>query len=496
MRGWVGWAVFLLVWALPAVARAATIHVAPGDDWTKIEAAQPGDEVVIAPGTYEFLVYLTQKALANAPIVIRAEDPKNPPVWDLSGTPLDVASGSHTGGDRGRGCWQLSGATNITIESIVFTHCSNAAENAAGIHYDNDSVGIVIRDCVFRANDNGLTGGTGNSVATVEFSEFDGNGNVNASSPTHNIDISGGALTLRYSYVHDPVQGQNLHCRAADAEIESNWFAHAASYEADLMTDDDFTGAGPYSQLMVFRGNVIVEGAPANHAQIIAVYNDSGVPNLTMDVEVINNTVIAAAPESALVYLSNVDHTKMSAAIRNNILVTSTTAYVVEDPLDGAIYGRNNWFQTGTSDAPLTASIFGSDPMFGASYRLAPGSPCIGAAAFFKSLPVTEYYLDDQTTRMYRVRSSAKDLGAFESTTTGPGIGPYTQSPVDGGVTAQEAGLTPHGEVQDEAGPGTGPQDGGGCGCDLVGSAGAGYGLGAALLGLLLACRRRTRRVS
>ena len=43
-------------------ARAATIQVGPGDSYDKIEGAGPGDEVVIAPGTYAFRVHLTRAA--------------------------------------------------------------------------------------------------------------------------------------------------------------------------------------------------------------------------------------------------------------------------------------------------------------------------------------------------------------------------------------------------------------------------------------------------
>ncbi len=495
---------FVLAFGVPALARAATIVVGPTDDYTKIEAAQPGDEVVIAPGTYKFLVYLTQKAPANAPIVIRAQDPKNPPVWDLAGLSTDTAPGSYTAGDRGRGCWQLSGATNVTIESIVFTHCSNGSENASGIRYYGGSTGIVIRDCVFRANDNGLTGGTQDSEATVEFSEFDGNGNTQASSPTHNLYIYGGKFTLRYSYVHDPTQAQNLHCRAKDALIESNWFARGASYEADLMTDDDATGSGAFSQSMIFRGNVVVEGNPANHGQIIAVYNDTGTPNLTLSVDVVNNTVVAAAPQGALVHLSNADGTKMSAVISNNVLVTSTTAYKIEDAQNATVSGANNWFETGTSVAPLTGSVLGADPMLDATYRPQAGSPLVGAAAAsVQNAPITEYYLDEKTTRMYRGRASVKDVGAFESTTTGPGIGPYDTQPAldggvdfgDGGAVADGGGGGDGGGAGDAGGDG-GASGGGGCGCDVPGSAASGYG--AAIAGVLavLACRRRSRRAS
>jgi hypothetical protein len=62
----------LIVGGLPETAGEATINVTPSDSYARIESARPGDEVVIAPGTYRFRVYLTQAAPANAPIVIRA----------------------------------------------------------------------------------------------------------------------------------------------------------------------------------------------------------------------------------------------------------------------------------------------------------------------------------------------------------------------------------------------------------------------------------------
>jgi len=489
---------------LPLLFMAATITVTTADDYKKIEAAQPGDEVVIAPGKYAFRVFLQQQAPANNPIVIRAQDPKNPPVWDLSAQNVEDAPGSYTAGDRGRGCWQLSGATNITIESIVFTNCHTASFNSSGIRYYETTKGLLIKDCVFKNNDNGLTGGTQDSEATVEFSEFDGNGNLGASqsSPTHNIYIYGGTFALRYSYLHDPIQGQNFHIRASQALIESNWITHGKSYEGDLMPNDDFAGNGPFSQSMIFRGNTIAQGNPANHSQIIAVYNDAGLSNLTLHVEAINNTVIAAAPQGALVHLSNADGTKMSAVMTNNVLVNSTTAYAIEDTNNGTVTGQNNWLQTGTNAGALTSSIFGSDPMFDPQllYHPGQGGPFINAAAAVPNTPITEYYRDHVVTRMYRVRNSVKDIGAFESTTTGPGIGPYdTQPPLDGGVTFPDGGGGGDGGGNgDGGGGGDGGTTGGGssgCGCDVVGNS-SGYGGVMALIGLLAAGRRRTRRAS
>ena len=81
----------LVLFVFPRVASGATINITPADSHDKIESARAGDEVIIAPGTYRFRVYLTQTAPANAPIVIRAQDPSNPPVWDLTGTLVENA---------------------------------------------------------------------------------------------------------------------------------------------------------------------------------------------------------------------------------------------------------------------------------------------------------------------------------------------------------------------------------------------------------------------
>ena len=191
-------------------AAAAVINVSPSSGstaYTLIEGAKPGDEVVLAPGTYPFRVYLQQQAPSSSPIFIHSQDPSHPAVVDLSSAAaglVDNAPGSYTAGDKARGCWQLSGATNIHIDGIVFQNCHAADHDSAGIRYYNGTTGFLLTNAVFRSNDNGLTGGTigsdgmTQSQATVEWSEFDANGNLAASSssPTHNIYIYGGDFTL------------------------------------------------------------------------------------------------------------------------------------------------------------------------------------------------------------------------------------------------------------------------------------------------------------
>ena len=240
-----------------AAANAATINVAPGDSYAKIEGAKPGDEVVIAPG------HLRLPRLPDA-AGARLETPSSsaPPIRRTRRSGISPPDTSKTRpaatppGDRGRGCWQLSGATNIQISGLVITGCHSADADSAGLRYYEGTSGILLSDVVFRGNDNGLTGGSQASEITVLFCEFDANGTLlaSSSSPSHNIYVYGGNFTLRYSYVHDPVQAQNFHIRARTSVIEYNWFARAASYAGDLMTDDDYDGSSTFTQSMTFRG--------------------------------------------------------------------------------------------------------------------------------------------------------------------------------------------------------------------------------------------------
>jgi hypothetical protein len=431
-------------------AHGATIEVTPADSFAKIEGAKPGDEVIIAPGTYKFRVYLQTKATATQPIVIRAKDPANPPVWDLNGSTVEAAPGSYTAGDRGRGCWQFSGAENIQVSGIVITGCHNAGFNSAGVRYYETSKGIKLSNVVFRDNDNGLTGGSQDSEITVEYCEFDRNGNLSASTsaPSHNIYIYGGTFALRYSYAHDPIQGQNFHIRAHDAVIEYNWFSRAKSYGGDLMTDDDNDGTTAATQNMTLRGNLIVQGSTqSNTSQIVAVYNDAGAANLTLNVKLLYNTFVGTTGgRAALVHLSNADATTMSAELDDNIIYGTSRPTLVEDTANGKVTGQNNWLMTGADATGLTGSVMGADPKFANAaqndFTLAAGSTAIGAAlTSIVGLPDHEYYRVETVTRQYRVRATAKDMGAFESTTQGPGISP-TGGAATGGTGGSTGGAT------------------------------------------------------
>ena len=399
-------------------ARAAIINLTTSDNYTKLEGANPGDTVIVAPGTYAFRVYLTKQATETNPIVIQAQDPSKPPVWDFGTNLVENAPGSYGAGDRGRGGWQFSGARSYHISGLVFRHCRTASDNSAGIRYYNGTTNLYIKDCLFELNDNGLTGGTQNSQATVEFCEFNSNGNTNASlsSPTHNIYVYGGYLSFRYCYVHDSVQGENFHLRCRNATVEFNWFSRAANYEGDLMTDDDFTGTGPFIQNLTFRGNVLVQNRlPGNHSQLLALYNDAGLTNLTLSIRALYNTFVGGNTNAAFVHVSNADGTKMTAEISDNVISGTKTAVLIENTTAATVSGMNNWLQTNASAGPLTASVRSAAPGFrnpaGQDYTLGPNSICVGAAnATVFGLPGREYFLNEVTNSMWRIRAAARSV--------------------------------------------------------------------------------------
>ncbi len=416
------------------LANCAVINVTTNDSYRKMESAKPGDEVVIAPGTYSFRVYLTQRASATNPIYIHAQNPADPPVWDFGATNVEDAPGSRTAGDRGRGAWQFEGARNYRVSGIMFRHCHTASDNSAGIRYFNGTTNLEIEDCVFDHNDNGLTGGSQDSAATVEFCEFSRNGNTKAAAPTHNIYVYGGWLTLRYCYLHDPAQAQNFHLRCRAATLEYNWFARANSYEGDLMTDGDFKGDGPFTQTLTLRGNVIVQKhSPSNNSQIIALHNDGRLANLTLKVRALYNTFVGNGRAAAFVHLANADHTPMNAEITDNILFGTTRPFLTDDRHAGAVTGLNNWLETGATVGPLIGSVTSASPGFrnaaAGDFTLIGSSPCIGAAdATELGLPNREYYLNESTKCRGRIRKTVRDIGAFESTSSNRAIGPDDKS--------------------------------------------------------------------
>jgi hypothetical protein len=90
--------------------------------------------------------------------------------------------------------------------------------------------------------------------------------------------------------------------------------------------------------------------------------------------------------------------------------------------------------KTGATVGSLAGTVQSANPGFrnaaAKDYTLTNGSVCIGAAnSAVYGLPGKEYWLNEVTNREWRIRAAARDIGAFESTSTDGPVGPYDVEP-------------------------------------------------------------------
>lgn len=412
------------------VAHGALYTMTTQDDWTILESAQAGDIVEIAPGTYSFRVFLSQTGTAQQPIVIRAQDSENRPVWDLIGDEdhlVSDAAGSYTAGDLHRGCWQVaSQGAHYDISGIVFRNCRDSA--SAGLRLINSGP-VKLTGCLFENNTNGLTGASTDLV--VEHCEFRQNGQVfEGGNMTHNIYLFGGNFTMRYCYNHDSYEGQLFHIRASHSRIEYNWLARPSGYVGDIMSCEYLCDGT--TQHMTLLGNVIVQGTPNNQSQIIALYDDGETGVTEMNLSLYYNTLIGTprnpGQTHTVVNMRN-DSIDTHVQMYNNIFYQMGQVIDVADAgqSNWSFIGATNWVSQGTNIATMTDVIEGSDPGFldvgNKNYLLVADGSTVGSAnEALGEVALQEYYLNETIALAYRERASAEDLGAFALGTLGEGI--------------------------------------------------------------------------
>jgi hypothetical protein len=387
-------------------ATTCDIVITPSDSYDKIEAATPGQTVCISPGTYHFRLNLAKAGTATAPIIIKALDPANRPVFDYTSSSHDVSGwpGSYSAGDAVRSAWRVTGSYYV-IDGIIIQGANNAFnnwknyDNTAGIRYLNSSH-LTVRNCRLYNNDMGIQGGGSNTV--IEYTEFDHNG-APASDQSHNLYILGGdVFTLQYSYLHDSVGGQNFHIRARSATVAYNWIQNAADYEGDMMANQSNYDAGANGvQSMLFIGNVVVQNAnPANPTKLIVLFNSPETGAMTMNLTAVWNTFVFKDPSlgtqstnSAPIQFNKGGSYPMNGTITfsNNIVaglgarsaVLINTAYGTLGTV--TIAGTNNFFITGSNVSTLTNTKFASDVLFtnagSGDYTLQSSSPAFGFAS-------------------------------------------------------------------------------------------------------------------
>lgn len=405
-------------------SQPATITITPSDNYTKIESAQSGDIVEIAPGTYKFRVFLGNSGTASQPIIIRAQDPNNRPVWDLDGMNCSEWPGSYSGGDLHRGAWQISG-DHYQLYGIVFKNSKQTSGIGIG-----DSAGIRIRGgnnitigyCHFEGNDNGVQGYGENIL--YEHCVMMKNGSDGSGEVAHNIYTHGGSQTFRYCFISSPLQGQNLHLRGKNFRFEYCWIENERTYMGDLMVSTtDWAETSSLDSTLTIVGCVIIGAeAPINDTKLFTLYNDPNRANVRMTINMYYNTIIGNGENAAVVRFTNSGMVSQRAYLYNNIFYGVHRPFHFDTTSGVTAVSENNWWPSGYDYSffaqYMTDTVFGSDPGFISisqnNFRLLESSGAIDNADKTKGTMPSSELVRSGTNIDFVARAATNDLGAFE----------------------------------------------------------------------------------
>ena len=402
--------------AAPAV-RAATNQVGSGKTYSTVQAAVNasgnGDVVEVYPGTYSGAAAV---AVINNSITIRGVGTR--PVLDATGYTIPNGKAIFVAGNNN------ANNASITVENLEFMGAAVPSANGAGIR--PECTNLVVRNCYFHNNQDGIQGGWSSSSILFEYCEFAYNGAGDGQS--HNIYIGSGvsSFTMRFCYTHDANQGHLIKTRA-----NTNYILY------NRITDENGTGSYvlqfPQGGLCFVVGNLIEKGANnVNHVYSMC-YADENQSNPIQNLYFANNTFVNDLTSYSPMFIHVVG--TPGGKVVNNILVGPGTA---TDAGVGLVWTNNLFWTTAQKTQLVSAATF--------DYHLIPTSTAIdqgvtpGVYSTFDLTPLYQYV--HPTSNQVRTIVGALDLGAYETTN---GMTPtyiITASAGPGGTIAPSGTLT------------------------------------------------------
>jgi hypothetical protein len=366
----------VVVLCLLADDAAAAVHrVSDLDTLQRLcaEEANPGDIVEIQPGTYYLetqRISVTRSGEPGRPIVIRGlvADGKRP-VIDASRTNVM------------RGIFRTEKPTHdVIFEDLElrnawgsrFSDRRTFGVNAAAIYFQGKNQ--TARRVHSHHNENGFFSTHASDNILIEHCEIDHNGTLAERDHhrTHNFYFNSHRQTVRNSYIHRSIEGENFKSRGYNTIFAYNWVEEDAIYS--VAVDSGSEGN------TLWLGNVVIKRtAPGGQRRILGVGDGTGVARGTLTL--VNNTIIATNPDD--LYFFTEWSSTTDIVLINNVFAGPSTRFL-ECHGKATFSGTHNWFQRGMN-VPDTVvnSIFGDDPGFvdleGGDFRPAPGSPLIDA---------------------------------------------------------------------------------------------------------------------
>ena len=210
--------------------------------------------------------------------------------------------------------------TNVVIEGIEFNGTRVPDRNGAGIRHEGGD--LVIRNCRFIDNENGILGGLNRSAEIdIERSEFGHNGAGDGQS--HNLYIGRVArLSVSGSYFHHGRVGHLLKSRAQHTDVRYNRLTDEksgrASYELEF----------PNGGIAVVVGNIIEQGPLTENPKIIS-FGAEGLAWSTNELFIVNNTLVDDYPRGGK--FLDVAAKPSRLVVYNNLLIGEHTSPLESD---------------------------------------------------------------------------------------------------------------------------------------------------------------------
>lgn len=362
-------------------AGGRVLHVGPGGEFAKPSAAaavaQDGDLVKIEAGDYRGDVA----------------------TWSANGlTICGVGGRARLFADgkaaAGKAIWVMVGQ-DVTVQNVEFHGARVPDRNGAGIRAEHRGE-MLVRDCGFYDNENGILGGSGDATMTIERSEFARNGHGDGYS--HNVYVTKlSRLTVRSSVFREARVGHNLKSRASQTLVEHSYFLDGRSGTSSYLAD--FPNGGRVSLV----GNLFHKGPRAENPNAIA-YGAEGLSWPKNTFVMSHNSVVVDLPQGAFLSIAKgVD----SATLVANLFAGNSRTQLLADPA-----ARARVTETGSAVLEAKAMPGASDlrrPNFWPTSRLPPLVARVGD-------PVNVYMRDSPAPFLLRdVSAEERVAGALQS---------------------------------------------------------------------------------
>lgn len=377
----------------PALA-STTLYVDPsgaGDAYTTIQsaldAAQPGDQVLISSGTYQEQLVMSGSGTVNDRITITAEGTVT--LYGnikITGSYVTV-NGLNLLGERPDSTYVSGGGVKVQGDHVHVTQMDIRNFNSVAIYFDKTSShGYAADNYIF----NSASGFRVTSHAIIERNEIDSlNLHGNHEAPGDYFRVFGSNIIIRDNYGHGTVKGPHMgpahvdffqswdndEIEVKNVLIENNTFTSWA--HQGLMLENDEHGASGiyYISDWTVRNNIF---AGYESWGISAGKAGGGIPNMLVE----NNTFVARDLAEGGGYFGVMFvGSGGSGTVRNNILMNHT------DKSSGALSGAtmdadyNLYYDTVIPSSPGANSIINADPLFydveSFDFRLNSSSPAI-----------------------------------------------------------------------------------------------------------------------